>query len=222
MSLKKDIYEKSYEKKVMKKVMNKNNALIIFSKPPIAGLAKTRLIPALGEEGAAEYHGKLLRHTLTNVVCEGEWDSHLWCSENMGHSFFQSCLADYAITLHEQSGDDLGERMANAIQSMLGEYESVCIIGSDCPVLNRDKIRIVFASLNSKDDVVITPAEDGGYVLLAVRQQLRTEIFSGIKWGGADVYRQTLNKVRLLALKPAIQPVLWDVDEPADLDRIIL
>ena len=207
--------------------INKNkNALIVFAKPPIAGLAKTRLIPAIGEAQAAEIHGKLLIHTLSNVVFTSEkdnrWDTHLWCSEKPEHPFFQVCQRQFNLKLHVQSGNGLGERMAHAMRHMLNEYEKVCIIGADCPVIDRDKIHQVFASLNKNDDVVITPAEDGGYVLLAIKQQLLDNIFTDIEWGKADVYQRTLTNLRNLNLNPVIQPTLWDVDEPADLKRINL
>ncbi len=205
-------------------VKKKSNALIVFAKPPIAGLAKTRLIPALGEAGAASFHGELLTSTLKRVVVlnatEKEWDTHLWCSQDMAHPFFQACLSNFPITLQMQSSGDLGARMAHAMQLMLNDYDNVCIIGADCPVLDADKIREVFTLLKSKNDVVITPAEDGGYVLMAVRQQFYPVIFSGTQWGGTDVFQHTLDNVRALKLNPLIQPTLWDVDTPEDLTRL--
>lgn len=210
----------------MTKLLTKN-ALIVFAKPPVAGLAKTRLIPALGAAGAAAYHAKLVKHTLVNVVCdnrsgklyENKWDTHLWCSENKSHDFFLSCLSEFSVTLQEQSQGDLGERMFHAMHFMLKKYDKVCIIGCDCPVLDRNKITEVFARLMSKNDVVVTPAEDGGYVLMAVKQQLMSEMFSSIQWGGADVFERVLYNLRGLNLNPLIQPTLWDVDEPEDLNR---
>ena len=198
----------------------KEKALIVFAKPPVAGLAKTRLIPALGENGAAEFHAKLLNLTLKNVVSENEWDTHLWCSENIVHPFFQTCVSGYSIKLHLQSEGDLGERMTHAMQYMLSQYEKVCIIGSDCPVLDRSKLRKVFAGLNSDKDVVVTPAEDGGYVLMAVRKELNADIFSGTQWGGRDVFQNTLKNIQGLKLNPVIQSTLWDIDTPEDLNRI--
>jgi len=201
------------------KIGKRKNALIIFAKPPVAGLAKTRLIPALGKEGAAQYHGRLLLHTLNNVVMECEWDTHLWCSDNLKHPFFQSCEKKFSVDLHEQRGNDLGSRMYHAMNEMLKEYDSVCIIGSDCPILDVEKIRNSFACLKIKEDVVITPAEDGGYVLLAVKQALKPEIFSNISWGGSDVFQHTLDNMESLHLNSLIQPTLWDIDEPEDLNR---
>lgn len=199
--------------------MTAKNALIVFAKPPVAGLAKTRLIPALGEDGAAAYHKKLLHHTLENVIFEDKWDTHLWCSENTKHDFFQFCEKEFSLVLRQQINGDLGSKMAYAIEQMLKGYEKVCIIGSDCPLINVQKLQNVFNQLKKNDDVVITPAEDGGYVQLAVKRQLNPEIFAGISWGGAGVFQATLNNINRLGLNPVIQPTLWDVDEPEDLIR---
>ena len=201
--------------------MTAKNALIVFAKPPIAGLAKTRLIPALGEDGAADYHKKLLHHTLKNVICEEKWDTHLWCSENTKHDFFQFCEKEFSLVLQQQIDGDLGSKMAHAIEQMLKDYEKVCIIGSDCPLINVQKIQDVFNCLKKNDDVVITPAEDGGYVQLAVKRQLQPAIFAGIRWGGADVFQTTLHNISRLGLNPVIQSTLWDIDEPEDMIRFV-
>ena len=135
-------------------------------------------------------------------------------------SFFQMCSSQYPIKLHTQIAGDLGEKMSHAIQYMLNDYEKVCIIGSDCPVLDINKIRKVFSQLNVKEDVVVTPAEDGGYVLMAVRKQLDPDVFIGTRWGGDDVFQHTINNLQSLKLNPVIQPTLWDIDTPEDLNRI--
>ena len=200
------------------------NALIVFAKPPVAGLAKTRLIPALGKDGSAEMHAKLLMHTLGSVSSpqnlENTWDTHLWCSNDPDNHFFIECEKRFGVTRHKQVGVDLGERMAHAIHTMLQSYQRVCIIGSDCPEMNSLKVSTVFSCLKTENDLAITPAEDGGYVLLAVKERLFPEIFSDIEWGGAGVFNQTISKIEALELNAKIQPTLWDVDEPVDLKRV--
>ncbi len=204
-----------------KSIRNKN-ALIVFAKPPIAGFAKTRLISALGEVGAAEFHAKLLDHTLQHVVSKSLWDTYLWCAQEPNHPFFQRCFSRYDIHLQAQTQGDLGQRMTHAMQSMLYEYEKVCIVGADCPLMNAEKIKQAFADLHSQNDVVVTPAEDGGYVLMAVMLQLNPAVFSGVRWGGESVFRQILKNLRHLKLTPIIQSTLWDIDTPEDLHRVLL
>jgi len=200
--------------------MKKSNLLIIFAKPPIAGKAKTRLIPALGAEGAASLHQKLLHFTLDNLISPRGWDTQLSCASNREHPFFQTCLEGYDITLTSQIEGDLGEKMFHAIDQGLLAYDNVIVVGSDCPALNKEDIQNSFNQLASGLDIVITPAEDGGYVLVGARQKIDKDVFNCIEWGSDTVLDETLKRVSDKNLTVNLQPMLWDVDVPDDLFRL--
>lgn len=195
-----------------------NKALLVFAKAPLAGYAKTRLIPELGAEGAAKLHAMLVRHTLQNVVDAEKWDTQLWCADFPEQTFFQQCANEFELNLFQQQGRNLGERMYHAIHQSLRRYKSVVLIGTDCPLLNREKIRAAFDDL-TRQALVITPAEDGGYVLIGATQ-IESYLFENVTWGSASVMSQTLHNLGESQTKVILHPTLWDVDFPEDLSRL--
>ena len=196
--------------------MNKR-ALLVFAKAPIAGHAKTRLIPKLGSAGAANLHQKLVRHTLDTLSNSNYWDTLLWCAGDMEHNFFRHCSANYDLKLFSQQGDDLGQRMYNAAKFSLQNYDSICIVGTDCPMLKSENISQAFDALKHID-VAFNPAEDGGYILIATNS-IERNIFEGIQWGTSQVMTQSLGKAKQLNLNVKLLDTLWDVDIPEDLER---
>ena len=196
----------------------KEQCLMVFAKLPIPGFAKTRLIPALGEQEAAKLHSRLVSHTLTKVCSRGQWDIQLWCAGNINHDFFQSCISQFNVTLHSQSGNDLGERMFNAFGYGLRTYKKVVVIGTDCPVLDTKILQYAFQNLD-ENSVVISPAEDGGYVLLGLNK-VDKRVFEDVSWGTSKVAQQTMSNLEQLDWKAAILPTLWDVDLPQDLEKL--
>jgi len=192
-------------------------ALLVFAKAPIAGHAKTRLIPKLGSAGAANLHQKLVQHTLDTLANSNYWDTLLWCAGDMEHNFFQECSANYDLKLISQQGDDLGQRMYHAAKFSLRNYDSICIVGTDCPMLKRENISHAFDALNNTD-IAFNPAEDGGYVLIATNAVERN-IFEGVQWGTSQVMAQSLEKAKQLNLDTKLLDTLWDVDIPEDLER---
>ena len=192
---------------------------MIFAKPPIAGVAKTRLMPRLGAVGAAALHQKLVLRTLDNVHRPEQWDTNLWCAGDVTHPFFQACALDYRLSLYPQSEADLGQRMYAALQSSLRVYEAVCLLGTDCPLLSEAHIRQAFEQLDQGHDLVFSPAEDGGYVLIAAKF-IKRELFENIQWGSCTVMQQSLANAEQLSLQVSLLPTLWDVDVPEDLPRL--
>jgi len=188
------------------------NILQIFAKDPIPYQVKTRLIPELGAEGAADFQAQLIRLCLKKFI--SSFSVQLWCAPTEKTVFFQQCQADFTISLHKQQGGDLGVRMANALA-----YSSspTVLIGTDCPNLQLSDIKLAFSKLQN-NDVVITPAEDGGYVLIGMRQAI-PEIFTNIPWGTSQVFELTLKKFRQLKLRWHELPKQWDIDHPEDLAR---
>ncbi len=194
--------------------------IIVFAKAPIPGQAKTRLIPALGEHGASELHARLVRHTLTTTSQAGLCPVELYCADSLQQPFFTECRQDFPITLKQQYGTDLGERMANAFDSGLRSSRHIILIGCDCPALTSTDLEQALEALMSNQDCVLKPAEDGGYVLIGLSSTLDHNIFFNIDWGTDRVLTQT--RERLLAINWHWQELdtTWDLDRPEDLSKL--
>ncbi len=196
----------------------KKQAVIVFAKPPVPGLAKTRLAPALGKDGAAELHRRLVLDTLKSIEQVQSWDLQIWCVGDINHAFFQECARKFNVSLYSQWGDTLGDRMFNAFEYTLKEYEKVLIVGTDCPLLNQSVITQAFQCLD-ENLAVINPADDGGYVLLGLKK-VDEKIFNSVDWGTSTVAEQTFTRMSELGWQYALLPPLWDVDIPEDLIKL--
>lgn len=179
--------------------------IIVFAKAPAPGRTKTRLIPRLGELGAARLHARLVRRALQTARAAA-------CGPVELHVTARHSLLENKVRL--QRGRDLGERMHNAFRRA---RQPAILIGSDCPALRPADLRRAARLLAGGYDAVLAPAEDGGYALIALRR-LPPGLFEGIAWGGPRVYADTVKKLagyRWRALR-----TLWDVDRPEDLERL--
>ena len=198
--------------------VRKRTAILVFARAPVPGAAKTRLIPALGANGAASLQQQLTEHALASAM-RAEADSiRLWCTPSPRHPFFRDCRRRYPIVLSTQRGEHLGERLALATVRELREHDAIVVIGTDCPVLTHTHIRSAVHALRD-NDAVIFPAEDGGYVLLGLSKPC-PEAFADIAWGGEHVFKQTMEKFSSVGRRVSVQDMLWDVDTPADLQRL--
>ncbi len=193
--------------------------LVVFAKAPIPGQVKKRLIPALGAEGTARLHQEMLEQKLRIAHDHYIADVELYCWPDTRHPYFQHAQSRYRIQLHPQQGDDLGERMANAMQGYVKDNHNTVLIGTDCPPLDGAYITQAFHALQAGADAVIGPAEDGGYILIGL-SRFNSRIFKDIHWGGKDVLSQTLSRLKQLNLDYVVLDTLWDVDRPEDLVRL--
>jgi rSAM/selenodomain-associated transferase 2/rSAM/selenodomain-associated transferase 1 len=189
--------------------------LAVFARFPEPGRAKTRLIPALGSEGAARLHAEMVRHTLRRV---DELDGmrrasiEVWFAGGDAERFK---LAFGEGRYYPQSDGDLGARMAHAFGTMLADARAAVIIGSDCPGITARMISDAFDALLCHD-LVLGPATDGGYYLIGLRRPV-TDLFDRMPWGTAQVLSETLARAKRLSLVVHLLPPLDDVDEPSDL-----
>jgi rSAM/selenodomain-associated transferase 1 len=142
----------------------------------------------------------------------------LWCSPDNRHDFFQACVENYGVSLHPQQGADLGERMYNSFTHALKQFGNVLIVGCDCPSLTEQDFSQAITALNNDYDVVLAPAEDGGYTLIGLNR-IQPELFSQINWGSSEVLASTRNKIAKLKLNYLELGEQWDVDTPDDLAR---
>jgi hypothetical protein len=193
-------------------------SLNVFAKTPIPGSAKTRLIPALGAEDAAELHARLVHHTLQNAIAANIGPVTLWCAPDSQHPFFAECIKKYGVTVQTQQGDDLGQRMAHALQNSLHTCKHALLIGTDCPWLSPHILQTA-ASLVEQGSPLFIPAEDGGYVLVGATDCV-PPIFDQVHWGSDKVMQQTRMHLRQHGLNWREMPSMADIDRPADLDRL--
>lgn len=193
--------------------------LLIFSKPPIVGQTKTRLIPALGADGAAELHMKLTRHTLNTATKAKLCPVELWCAEQTDHPFFSQCSNDYPVTLKQQQGNDVGQRMAHALSETLKSSPYALLIGCDCPDLTRDDLSAALQLLKDGNDCVLGPADDGGYILIGL-SRFNESIFQHIHWGTDRVLNKTRDQLDALGWQWRELRIHHDIDRPDDLQRL--
>lgn len=195
-----------------------NSCIVQFAKVPIAGHVKTRLIPALGKQGALRLHKKLLTHTWQRLGNGELAPMQLWIDQADSTDFF-SRLQPAVGRLQIQQGVDLGERMANAIDQGLLQSDAVVLVGSDCPVLDGAYVSEAFQSLQQGNDVVLGPANDGGYVLIGMRR-LYSKVFQGVNWGTGQVLEQTRERLAATGCRWTELDERWDVDRPEDLAKL--
>lgn len=192
----------------------KTNALIIFTRNPKLGKVKSRLAKTIGEEKALEIYKDLLQHTFSvtqNLECEKFvfYDTQIIKKDMWKNTIYHKKL---------QIGNDLGERMQNAFQELfhLG-YKNCIIVGSDLFDLQSKHINEAFAKLKS-NDVVIGPAEDGGYYLLGLTNIIPA-IFNNKNWGTSTVLEDSLKDLATFSVDYI--EILNDIDTFEDLEKSV-
>jgi len=193
--------------------------LIVFARAPQPGEAKTRLIPVLGEAGAAALYRRLAMHCLRAATDAQLGPVELWCAPDAGDPFFRECERRFGVSLHSQGEGDLGARMRLAFESALARASRAILVGSDIPALSAQYLRDAERALAGGDNVVIGPAEDGGYVLIGL-SRCDAGLFRGIPWGGSEALAETRRRIAALGWRLIELPALWDVDRPEDLERL--
>ncbi|MGH8530162.1 MAG: TIGR04282 family arsenosugar biosynthesis glycosyltransferase [Nevskiales bacterium] len=191
--------------------------ILIFTRAPVAGACKTRLIPALGRRGAARAHRQLASHSLRMAQGAALAPVTLCCAPDSRHAFFTLARMRTGVRLQRQSGSDLGRRMAGALRQALRSCRAAIIIGTDCPLLDAEYLAQACAALE-QHDVVLGPAADGGYVLVGTCVH-EPRLFAGIRWGGPRVLAATRRRLRRLRLDWIELQTLWDVDTARDWSR---
>jgi len=192
--------------------------LMIFCKAPIAGQVKTRLTTKITAEQAMQVHIELTERTLRLATLSNFCPVELWCAPSTAHPFFRASAQTYPMTLQEQHGMDLGERMDNAFCQALDSYSRALLIGCDCPSLTEQDLEEALTALNKDDCCVLAPAEDGGYVLIGLNQP-HPELFDNIPWGSGLVFKQTYTRIKQYNLRYHELKQQWDLDNPLDLAR---
>jgi uncharacterized protein len=191
---------------------NHEVTIALLAKAPIPGLAKTRLIPALGADGAARLQERFIVATVETALKVAAVT--LWAAPDDTHPIFQR-LARH-VRLACQGPGDLGARMLAAVAAAGGP---VLVIGTDCPALTADHMRTAVDLLRDGIDVIVSPADDGGYVLIGMTEA-NPRLFAGMAWSATTVMAETRRRLAQLNLSWREPARLWDVDVPEDLDRM--
>lgn len=191
--------------------------IVILAKYPAAGQVKTRLIAALGADGAANLARQLLQHTLRQALATG-YSVELCGSPAADHSCWQSLSLPIGLKQSSQCEGDLGARMAHAAQHALQHHQAVLLIGTDCPSLDSATLQRAAQSLEQYDAVII-PAADGGYVLLGLRCA-DPSLFEQMAWSTATVCADTLQRLVALNWSVSVLPRLHDIDNSEDLQHL--
>jgi rSAM/selenodomain-associated transferase 1 len=193
--------------------------LLVFARDPIPGQAKTRLIPVLGPEGAAALHARLTRQTLKTACSLDDIPVTLCCTPDTESGFFRRCREDFPLELYLQHGENLGQRMLDALQAALKKADWAILMGTDCPGLSANDLQQACRILE-QHDAVLGPAHDGGYYLLGVKSPSR-ELLRNIPWGTDRVADLTRSRMHALGWSHQELRLQHDLDRPEDLSRLL-
>ena len=196
--------------------------IVIFAKAPQPGSVKTRLIPALGAEGAASLARRLLAHAIQQALAADVGKVELCMSPAPTDPAWHGVAIPKAVQRTAQGDGDLGARMARAARRLTQQAESadksILLIGTDCPALTAIALKQAAQQLEHHDAVLI-PAHDGGYVLLGVKSPC-PELFDHMPWSTSSVAIKTLQRMAALNLRIWQGPTLHDIDKPTDLQHV--
>jgi len=195
-----------------------NYTLIIFVKYPEPGKVKTRLARYIGNEKAAQIYSEMTETIIRNLFESEKYKTMIFFDPPERKRDFENWLQNNVYEFFPQEGGSLGKRMSNAFTKVFSlEVEKAVIIGTDCIEISNEVISQAFDALEVVD-VVLGPAEDGGYYLLGLKKP-DPHIFHGISWSTGLVLDQTLKKIKEKGLKFQLLKTLRDVDTVSDLNE---
>ena len=195
--------------------MPRPTRIVIFAKAPIPGFCKTRLIGALGEEGAAALAAKMLCRTVEVAMRADLGPVEVCVAPEPEHVTLRALDVAPEVVWSRQAEGDLGARMASAALRTLARNENVLCIGTDCLELEVKHLKDAARALK-QNPVVIAPALDGGYVLLGL-SQFDASIFQEMSWSTDVVFQETMQRIERLGWHVTQLEKLRDIDDPKDL-----
>lgn len=188
----------------------------ILTKPPIPGRVKTRLSPAFSPIAAAALHECLFEATL-EIVRKTGLPYRLSVAEDPPRTW-SAAREDAGDAVIEQTAGHLGEKMRACIDTP-GRH---ILLGTDCVVFEPSDLHL---AASAQGPVAIAPADDGGYWMIAVDSDAPTSVldalFGEIAWSTHQVLAQTLQRCATVGLSPVLLPTSYDIDEPADVVRLL-
>ncbi len=197
-----------------------NRVIVVMGKAPEPGAVKTRLIPPLDPEQAAQLYGAFLRDTLLTALAVRDAQVILVHPPTNDLSLLDP-IVPLGVTRVEDFGTDLGDSMNWAFQYCFDrDALHVVLIGSDLPTLPEEILETAFDRLeNHSSDVVLGPSIDGGYYLIGLRS-VQPDLFTGIIWSGSRVLDDTLAQSRRTGRHTTVLLPWHDIDRPADLEPL--
>jgi len=201
-------------------MLTRANALAIMAKAPVPGTVKTRLVPPLTSEQAAELYRALLLDHLAHLKNLENAALYLAYAPDEEATIFRE-LGGGAYHYIAQKGEDLGERMKNVFADLwrFGHRNAV-VIGSDLPALPLQILNDAFTRLSRrKTQVVLGPSEDGGYYLIGMKQPV-PELFDNMTWSHERVLAETTDRLNALGRSYDLLPSWFDLDRVEDLRRL--
>lgn len=189
-------------------------AIIIFTRVPIKGHTKTRLETCLSKENCAGLHVSFIKDIYNTCKCTN-LDIFVFYTPIGEKDILQNILGTNP-KYYPQSGDNLGEKMLNAIETVLSSgYDSCILIGTDIPEIKGEYIMKGFLSLKTCD-VVLGPTFDKGYCLIGMKKPYK-KVFSNQTYGTGSVLSSTLEKIKNSGLTYSLLETVLDIDEESDL-----
>ena len=195
-----------------------DTVVLIFAKAPIAGRTKSRLIPALGESGAARLHERMLTKAFESATRTG-FAVELWATPDPHHAFFDALAQRFQFARHTQSGEDLGIRMDRALADALTRFGKAILIGTDCPFIDSADLHQANTMLTGSQDVVLGAASDGGYVMIGLTDACPA-LFHDMTWSTDTVAAETRQRIKDAGRICHELGPYHDIDRPADLNEL--
>jgi len=194
-----------------------------MTKAPLVGAVKTRLVPPLTPEEAANLHVCFLRDmsaSIAEVVVRNFAEGLVVYTPVGAEPAFDGILPP-GFKLLRQRGESLGDRLCNATEDLLGQgYSSLCLANSDSPTLPGSLFDLAIESLSRDGDrVVLGAAVDGGYYLIGLKN-VHSRLFDRIAWSTGEVLAHTIERAAEIGLEVELLPLWYDVDDGATLNRL--
>lgn len=195
--------------------MKDRGCIVVLTKPAVPGRVKTRLIGDLSAEQTARLHQAFLEDLVARLR---GGDHEVWLAWALDA---EQEMPETELLSLRQDGADLGERLFRALSRVAERHPLVAAVGSDHPEMSVRRVDEAFSHLADGADIVLGPADDGGYYLVAAsRASLRPEIFAEIPWSTEAVLSRTLERCEALGLRVELLELGYDVDTPGDLPRL--
>ncbi|TFH12780.1 MAG: glycosyltransferase [Nitrosomonadales bacterium] len=189
--------------------------IVIFAKAAQPGFAKTRLIPALGKQGAANLAQRMLMYTLNESLTAKIGPVELCVTPSSTDTIWRTLAISDEVEYSDQGEGDLGERLSRTARRVIADGESVILIGTDCIELTTFHLQ-QDANLLRHFDSTLIPVTDGGYALLGLNF-FHPSLFESIKWSTNTVFIETICRLEKLGRSVQSCSSLHDIDEPDDL-----
>lgn len=192
--------------------------LIVMAKAPLPGAVKTRLMPALGAQGAADLAARLLERALREAVAAGCGPVELCIAPDAAHPLVARLRSELGVAVTVQGEGDLGARMLRALARAHKRGEAACLFGTDAPAIDAAMLRDAAARL-AMHDAVFVPAFDGGYALVGLRSAAPS-LFADMAWSTPQVMALSRQRLGAAGLSWAELPPVHDIDVPDDLAHL--